>query len=238
MASPARMPDSSACINPCDESGSKAIAASPTANQPCPLTRSSRELFAATKRGAPCRSQACSRARVCGARSIRVCQNACNDTRWRGSRSASVRYVAIQLARGSNAEYHHPSEHASTSVHESDSFGGRFPEHSVSEQGTRKPVTPTNRSAAIRLAPCRRVNAAGRPVASITYVARSRWHCVRPVTPDVNSTCQPSAPSGRHEPICARQQRRAPACRAARASIASNRRRSRCQPCPYGLKMK
>ena len=69
MAREAWRADSSAQITPCCDSGSKAAAASPTANQPVPATRVGRELLAATTHGAAATAPRPMQARVCRARS-------------------------------------------------------------------------------------------------------------------------------------------------------------------------
>src|SRR5688572_948079 len=143
---------------PCDDNGSNASPASPTATQLRPLVESSHEELAATTRApggqASGRREERNTPRVTHVWFRRSLQKFNHDPGG-GNKSASVMYTAIRPDPGSAAEYHQPSSTASTRV--------RLSMRSFNDSAGTIAARPTRRSEPTRCAPCCLANDAVRP---------------------------------------------------------------------------
>ena len=142
-------------------------------------------------------------------------------------RSSSVRNASIRLPSGNGMEYHHPSDVASTSV--------RPGHRGALADGCQRMEAHARRSSLTRDAPSAlRATCAPRPLAStITRAEKSL------VPSEVRTrTSDPPAPIGVMRSTVQGRKSIAPRSSASCRSRASNCARSKCQPAPFGSKIK
>ena len=173
MAYDAKIPALSACRMPCDESGSQAEAASPTASQSRAHTGSRRTECAAQMIGEPHRAPLPMLRWIHRVVESKLSHRSAFCKANRRATSLSVMQATIRCSPAS-AVYHHPSAQASTTVLDSGA-----------SSSVKKRAQQAKRSHANRRDPIRRAKLARRPVASTTKQAR---HAV----PPDSRRCQPS----------------------------------------------
>ena len=215
MARAAAMPDRKALLTPCDESGSQAIAASPTASHFSPAAQPKQRLSAGVARR-PLRSPAGHPA----ARPHGFLQSRRPET----VEGARRRRQEIEVGHVGDDQ---PVARQDGRIPPAP-FGRLQQEPRVvpAPPASNVPATPISRSKTNGRAPSRRASQAVRPVASIRNSAARQAD--RPS--DRAATHQPPAESREQLRTSVLRRRTAPRCSAAAARVASNRPRSRCQP--------
>ena len=208
---------------PCDDSGSKPSAASPTASQPSPEAGDRVLLWAAQKPPlpSPCPSGSKPQARNESDSTEQPDNRRRSDAVSRASaaagRSASVWKATTRRPAGSGALYHQPSGSASIQVRPD------------CRPGVSRPWAQpqTSRSDTARRAPKRLASGEPRPPAS---TSRRAWTGRR--RPAVSTSSSQPSPALSTDSVWAGISRAAPREAATRRSQPSNRPRSRCQPGP------